>query len=370
MGTMDPIEPDVDRSPILTGIFAAECAVSLAFLLMRLWARTKTSAGGWDDVFMVITWFLFTTVAIIVAIFGASGGTRHSYYLSDEQVIYVTKLNWIAQPFGIIALATGKIAVGLLLLRVIASTSRWRRVTICFLMASTFISNVLAVVLTFAQCKDPAALWDPSVHAITSCWDPRVQSGFSTFTGSLNSAVDILFSLIPTTVIWKLQISAKRRLGLVILLSGGVLSGISAAIKTNQLVSLTARSDLNWETFGLYLWTGIEIFLILVCGCIPTLRPLWDQFSGRRLRSHQVNYSRWASHIREEEHDAGSANLSQDRSYELSRIHRGAPVTSIKRCSSQFLPVSRDETIGPRPASIRDDEQLIHVTRSYHVDYS
>jgi hypothetical protein len=33
-------------------------------------------------------------------------------------------------------------------------------------------------------------------------------------------------------------------------------TGICAAIKTTKLLGLTARSDLTWETYSLFMWTG------------------------------------------------------------------------------------------------------------------
>ncbi|KAI0468813.1 hypothetical protein F4859DRAFT_516565 [Xylaria cf. heliscus] len=281
-----PQGPDIDRGPIIIGLYSAECALSLVFLILRLWARSTISATGWDDIFMIITWVLFAVLTVLVGFLGSAGGTRHLYYLTNEAAKHVTRLNWIAQPFGIIALGTGKLAVGLLLLRLIPTTTKWMRRIVWVLMSITMLTNTLSVILTFAQCRNPAALWDPDLRASTQCWDPKVQTDFSILTGSLNSAVDIIFSFIPITLIWRLHLSIRKRFGLIALLSGGTFSGVSAAIKTNQLVALTARSDLTWETFGLYLWTSIEIFVIIVCGCIPTLKPLWIRFFSGESNSH------------------------------------------------------------------------------------
>ena len=40
-------------------------------------------------------------------------------------------------------------------------------------------------------------------------------------------------------------------------------TGICAAIKASKLGTLNARSDFTWETFSLFLWTGIEIILLI-----------------------------------------------------------------------------------------------------------
>lgn len=294
---------------------------------------------------------------------GSAGGTRHLYYLTDEVAKHVTRLNWIAQPFGIIALATGKLAVGFLLLRLIPPNTKWRRRIVWVLMSITMIANSISVILTFTQCRDVAALWDPTVHAVTQCWDPKIQSDFSTFTGSLNSAVDIIFSLIPITLIWKLHLSARKRFGLIVLLGSGIFSGVSAAIKTNQLVTLTARSDLTWETFGLYLWTGIEIFLIIVCGCVPTLRTLGTWFSGRqstgRASGTRSSHCNPPPHLRDQEFM---------RLEDLPNSTQ--PTTKNKEPSdklSTLIQVNRRyDNLDP----LHDEDRLIQVTRSFQVEYS
>ncbi|KAI0910897.1 hypothetical protein F4823DRAFT_336321 [Ustulina deusta] len=363
MELMTPRDPDIDRGPIIIGLYSAECAVSLVILILRVWARSSISATGWDDIFMVITWVLFAVLTVLVGFLGSAGGTRHLYYLTKEAAKHVTKLNWIAQPFGIIALGTGKLAVGFLLLRLIPPNTRWRRRMIWALMIITMIANSLSVILTFTQCRDPAALWDPDVRAVTQCWDPKVQSDFSTFTGSLNSAVDIIFSLIPITFIWKLHLSIRKRLGLVVLLSTGSFSGVSAAIKTNQLVTLTARSDLTWETFGLYLWTSIEIFLIIICGCIPTLRPLWVRFFGRESASRGSatgsSYYKTPPHVRGQEFT---------RLEDLSgRVQDTSTKKDPNGNSSAFTEVNgQHDNLDP----LHDEERLIQVTRSFQVEYS
>lgn len=223
---------------------------------------------------------------------GSNGGTRHVYYLTAPQATYVVRLNYIAQPFGIMAVATGKLAVGFLILRLVGSTSKWRKYSLWFLMILTTIISILAAVFTFTQCQVPAALWNPALRQTTHCWEPAVQSNFSIFSASLNSAIDFILALMPISIIWHLQLSLRKRIGVVFLLGCGVLSGVCAAIKTANLVALAARSDLTWETFKLYLWTSSEIFLIIVCGSIPTLRPLWDKIvHGRSRKAPSGSYA-------------------------------------------------------------------------------
>ncbi|OTA61649.1 hypothetical protein K449DRAFT_465713 [Hypoxylon sp. EC38] len=279
MASSDHFEPDIDRGTILIALFSVECSVSLLFLFLRLWARSSIRARGWDDIFMIITWILFAVATVFIGVIGAKGGARHIYYLDHAQAIYMTELNWIIQPFVIMALGTGKIAVCILFLRIFGSTSKWRTRTIWFLMILPSILTILTVIFTFAQCKEAAALWDSDVRKATYCWEPHVQSDFSISTQSVNCAVDFILAFLPLTFIWNLRLSLRKKVAVFVLLSGALFSGICAAIKTSQLVHLASRSDFTWEMFWIHIWTGTEIFVIIICGSIPTLSPLWERFS-------------------------------------------------------------------------------------------
>lgn len=202
------------------------------------------------------------------------------FYLSQQQALYVTKLNYVAQPFGIVAVGTGKVAVGILVLRLLGASSRWRKIFLWVLLALNVIITILAAIFTFTQCNPPAALWEPSLRDTAQCWDPSVQSNFSIFSASLNSFTDFTLAFMPVTFIWGLHLPLRQRVGLVVLLGVGGFSGVCAAVKASNLASLAARSDLTWATFELYAWASSEIFLIIVCGSIPTIKPLWDRFFG------------------------------------------------------------------------------------------
>ncbi|KAI1372863.1 hypothetical protein F4677DRAFT_449117 [Hypoxylon crocopeplum] len=239
------MEPDVDRGVQLISIYSSQCGISLVVVALRLWARRSIRGIGWDDFTMAVTWVLFASLTIIVGFVGASGGTRHVYYLEEEEMEYVLKLDYIAQPFGIVAVGTGRIAVGFTILRVLGSTSKWRRQTLWALMALTSAITTVTAIFTFTQCKDPTALWQPSKRPTTFCYDPSIQNNFSIFSASWNSAVDFALALLPASFIWRLHLTVRKRIGLAVLLGCGTLSGVCAALKTAQLVSLTARSDLT-----------------------------------------------------------------------------------------------------------------------------
>ncbi|KAI1407193.1 hypothetical protein F5Y13DRAFT_206546 [Hypoxylon sp. FL1857] len=366
--------PDIDRGSQLISIYSSQCGISLIFLSLRLWARIHIRGMGWDDTFMVITWLLFACLTVIVGFIGANGGTRHVYFLGASEVEYVVKLNYIAQPFGIVSVGTGKIAVGLTILRLLGSTSKWRKRGLWVLIILTGVITIVTAIFTFTQCKVPAALWQPSLRPTASCYDPSIQSNFSIFSASWNSAIDFILALLPGTFIWRLHLTVRKRVGLIVLLGCGMLSGVCSAIKTAQLVSLAARSDLTWATYQLFAWASAEIFVIILCGSVPTLKPLWNRvFSQKRskLTPQSFTYGQYSF-------EPGSSNSrfrkSKNAGHELTSFDNIMGTASAALATS----TTGEPDAGNCPSNIsnlpgvtspRDGDEVIRVTRSIHLDW-
>ena len=79
----------------------------------------------------------------------------------------VTELDFLSHVFCIMAIATGKIPVALLIYR-IQSPTKWRTWLLVFLSTSSIVVGVLSIAMFFAQCKPTKALWIP---AAGHCWD-------------------------------------------------------------------------------------------------------------------------------------------------------------------------------------------------------
>lgn len=248
---------------------------------------------------------IFLPLTALICMFCFDGGTRHLAYLVDnpDHLVYVTKLNWIAQPLAIFCLGSGKISIAFLILRLLNRASVFRKWSLYIAVVWTAINTFLMILLTFIQCDNVDALWDPSLKDTTKCWDPSVQSSFSIYGAAVHSLTDFYLAAIPVTLVWGLKTDLKKRVALCALLGCGSITGICAAVKASKLSTLNARSDFTWETFQLFLWTGydkfphflsrtnlefrIEIILLIVCGSIPALKPIYAICMGRRPGSYK-----------------------------------------------------------------------------------
>lgn len=127
---------------------------------------------------------LFVILSAFVTYLASIGGCRHLYYLSPVQRLNSVKYNWITQPWGIFAFATGKISVACLILRIIGPNTFWRKWTLYGIIASVFIINALGCIFSFVQCNPPRALWTPEIVGPDTCWNPKTQSNYAIFLSS------------------------------------------------------------------------------------------------------------------------------------------------------------------------------------------
>ncbi|KAI1178023.1 hypothetical protein F4777DRAFT_139484 [Nemania sp. FL0916] len=281
--------PDIDRGSSLIALYISLVSLASTFMALRIWSRTRVGGIGYDDLFLMLGLAIYIGLAVIVVLFASAGGTRHVYYLTDDMKAYVTRLNYIARPFVIFGIGSVKIAVCLLIFRVLGPTLQRLKYYLTALVALNSTVDVLAAILTFAQCDVPAALWEPSLAPPkTHCWDPSIQSDFSIFNSALNVAVDFTLTVVPGAVVWRLNLSTRKRIGLNLLFGTGLVSVIAAAYKTQYLSSIAFRADLTWETYNIFAWACAEIFVLHLCASVPTYKPLWDRYI-RRKKSASIN---------------------------------------------------------------------------------
>lgn len=127
--------------------------------------------------------------SICLTILCANGGERHIQdvvALGPDVVARVQLLNWTSQVFGIFGVGAGKVSVSALLLAILRNTWRDWQVLYLWVVCITLevcVSTACSI-LTFAQCRPAAALWDARIQG--KCINPKIMADFGTFTGGMS----------------------------------------------------------------------------------------------------------------------------------------------------------------------------------------
>lgn len=180
------------------------------------------------------------------------GGYRHVQFLSKEEIIDALEVNFFLRAANILSFATGKAAVGSLILRLLDRFNRWQRWVVWVVIVLTAIINILNCIFNFVQCRPIKANWNPEVPH--SCWPPEAQLDFAYFMSSVsndlicphmhryllsflfadfsestpmttgeNIMADVILAILPATIFWNLNVSTKRRIYLSVVLSLGLM---------------------------------------------------------------------------------------------------------------------------------------------------
>ncbi|MCJ1459452.1 hypothetical protein MMC28_009831 [Mycoblastus sanguinarius] len=175
------------------------------------------------------------------------------------------------------SIALGKISVAFLIER-IAGPCNWRKWLLRSISISVFISAVITIMLFYVQCQPARALWDKGMlkEGTGKCWNPIPVNTWDLVIASYWAFLDFALAFIPVDMVWKLHLSVQKKLWLSGLLSMGVFAGICAAVKTSKVpITVDKTEDITWATIALLMWNGIEMNVIIVAACIPTLRPIF-----------------------------------------------------------------------------------------------
>ena len=239
---------------------------------------------------------LDVAISIIWSLYADKRYARHLFYVSPTQLADALKLNIISRCCCIISIAMAKISVAFLIERVICppGTARptsqidpkkaklrgidWRRATLRGISGSVALSATITIILFYVQCDPPSALWDHHLSPPTGsakCWNPIPVNTWDLVIASYWAFLDFVLALFPLPLILSLHLPIGRKLLLSLLLSMGIFAGAAAAIKTSKVpISVKGRQDITWQTVELLLWNGIEMNIIILAACIPTLRPV------------------------------------------------------------------------------------------------
>ncbi|KAJ6169551.1 hypothetical protein N7497_002394, partial [Penicillium chrysogenum] len=271
-----PIE---SQAPTVKGVMWTMSMVPLVFVLMRLYVRVyMRRVFGWDDGIAIAAICCLVAYAAVCHVAATLGLGQHLEIVqkAPNNLIQVALLCNIGESLAIMACTLGKTSFAVTLLRIVVQ--RWMVVVLWFVIVTMNIVNILAALFVFLQCRDPRHLWNPMIPS--ECWPPDVFTNFALFVGAYSGAQDFVLALLPWTIVWKLQMRKKEKLGVAFAMSLGILQR-RRSIHSQDHTSCGALGQIrlhmyvtNWELAPLLIWAAVEDGLAITAASIPALKPL------------------------------------------------------------------------------------------------
>ncbi|SPQ25060.1 f83a484d-4ce8-4a79-94e2-7a970524df2e [Thermothielavioides terrestris] len=255
------LPPDEDHKHALQAVWWAEFSIATVFICL-----------------------CFLAEAVTINYVAETGRTRHLLYIAEAGGFPAvdSAVMWyiIVLDIGIFVTGFGKIAIGLTILRVLGTTSQWQRWTIYVTLFLTVATCIIDFCISTFRCGNPSNTWTIESWQTATCVSVDTQTDINIFANSVQCFADFAFSVLPMAVVWQLRLPMRKKLFLVIALGLTLVTGTAAIIKTVFAATMD-QADITYTIFPSLVWFSTESMLIIVCGSVPSLYPLYERHVKR-----------------------------------------------------------------------------------------
>ncbi|KAK8047901.1 hypothetical protein PG996_015965 [Apiospora saccharicola] len=204
------------------------------------------------------------------------GSGRPYDTLTPLQRVMITKWSWIIAPAVYIISILARVSIALLLLQLFSPQVWFKRFVVIFTILQSLV-GITVLVMTFGQSQPYEVYWNPSLPGGRE-WNHKIYNITAVVYILLCSISDLTFVLFPILIISKLNMGLRRRISISLLLATSLVTmGAAAAKATIALMQITGRTASLGSTWKylegiINLVTCVEQDLVIIMGCVPTLR--------------------------------------------------------------------------------------------------
>ncbi|OQD93864.1 hypothetical protein PENSOL_c029G07864 [Penicillium solitum] len=299
-----------NRGPILLIINGTITGVATLIVGLRVVSRVFiVKMLGVDDWIMVAA-TIFAILNVVIAGLGVKYGTgRHKWDLTKADVVPTAKVRYVTHIIYTLISGLIKVSICLLYLRVFPNIRIICLATIAFVTAM----SVAIILATIFQCSPVDAVYDEQKYKHYTCF---ASIPFWYATAALSLVTDIWILLLPLKTVLGLHLRTRKRFVIAGLLSLGSFACIASIVRMVYIVKLYQSSDPSWDTFGISVWSGIEIAVAIIAASIPATKPIMNKLFPK-LVSSSTGESLSASH---RVYPSGSRSQSTPRRYRRDSI--------------------------------------------------
>ncbi|KAJ5040863.1 uncharacterized protein L3040_005422 [Drepanopeziza brunnea f. sp. 'multigermtubi'] len=338
-------------------------AASTLTIALRIYSRGFVTKGfGWDDWCMVVTFFLNCGHQVILYYFIRHGGGKHAQEVIKYHPEWLQKLTttlFVEEIYYVLMHFIIKMTFLLFYLRF---ATKGFRTLVHYSIALNCIFAVVQWLLYCLQCIPLDAYFHHNDHPTVKCLENSV---LAFVPASLNIFMDIVILVLPIKPLWMVQLSLRKRLQLLSIISLGGIVVVISVLRLTVLLEFQKFTDFTHSLGKIIIVSCIELEVAIMAANVPSLKIFFATSRGAtagRTGSKQSSADHNGNHI--------MANLT-GRPQSKGRF---LATTSMCRISASKGPSQlRLTTPGMGDTMNSSEEELayagIHVTSSVGVEY-
>ncbi|KAJ4179021.1 hypothetical protein NW755_012759 [Fusarium falciforme] len=209
---------------------------------------------------------------VIVPIWIQNGFGLHIWdikHLTKEKALFQTKLLlYIAELMYASALFFAKASILSFYWRMFRVTNIKLPIQILFTCAVIWI--IIRTFMGIFHCIPVQTFWDSSVKGTCAIEDSKFFFG----TILVHVVLDICILILPILQIRKLQLPGLQKLGVMVMFLFGIIICVAAMVIIVASTEFDDTSDdMTWNLSTIVIWASVEVNLVTVSACLPTVRP-------------------------------------------------------------------------------------------------
>ncbi|KAH7303333.1 hypothetical protein B0I35DRAFT_498605 [Stachybotrys elegans] len=252
----------------LFAVDAVAIAVSAVCLVLRFIQQRRTwGALWWDD------WTCLGAMIVscgLLPVWLVSKAGHHIWTYTFDDLSQFLKTLFVLELLYSSSICLAKLSVLFLYTRLfsVVSIAKVQIYVLFFLVVAFWLSSIFGVIFTY----DPVyAAWEP--------WIPHTMINMRDFylaTGSINTCLDLAILIFPQTMVWKIQMSTKKKFLISMLFLLGALVCTASVARIVCIVQYD-ETDLTSDVGNMFLWTVLEPSLAIICCCLPVIYKLFKR---------------------------------------------------------------------------------------------
>ncbi|KAH8690688.1 hypothetical protein BGW36DRAFT_364255 [Talaromyces proteolyticus] len=270
-----PPYPDHDNGPAVNGVTWSFLAVAVICVALRCYVRLMVVKNfGYDDVLIVVTLGVLIAGDVVLSNMVSAGMGRHLIYLPDptHSALEILKWNAIYQILNVSGALITKMSIGFFLLRL--KQSRKFSLAIWGVLTPLIITTLVLCFVVGLQCIPLRALWTPTIKG--RCMSEKTPLNVSYVQSAFAILADLFLTGSPIVILWKIQISLKKKIAICALMSLGLMATIANALRNAFIPNLTAEDE-TYTIVPIVIVAELEFSVGTIAACIPTLMPLFKR---------------------------------------------------------------------------------------------
>ena len=319
---VDPVK----RGPGLMIVELTLVPIALIVVCLRLWIRIGWLHKSWWDDWLIAIAMIFSclTTALVIMAVTMYGWNIHVWDATIVTLQNGRKASMAGQSLFVLASSFVKMSILVSYFRIAPKKSLLRKL-VWATFAIVFAAFVTFLVALWLQCIPISSYWT----LIAGDGDCIPEGPPLVVQTIVNVVTDFMIYALPIPTLFGLTLPMIQRVGLAILFSVGGIIVVAGSFRAYWVhYVLFETYDATWYGYEIWMWTAIETNVGVICGCIPSLKPL---LFPARARNQGSRYANGSNHSRRKEKvtpvldqvEMDTRKLTETESPTTPRVHIG-----------------------------------------------